>query len=362
MRENVKKDLRYILAFVAAILLSTIGEQGRLLNGTMIGSDGIKCFEGMELTCVIDLGSDMRGSHGHETGFSYEVLNHFAQDNGCRVKIITAADKGESYIDSLKQGAIDLLITHHEDTLWSNKDIIASDRINGCSVWVMNDNSSSLVQQINLWMHYFTESKTYRSLQSRFFINYDPIKRANKGVITTRVSPYDDLLKKYAAELGWDWRMLAAVAYQESKFSINAKSHRGAVGIMQVMPNTGKYYGIEDLSSPENNLMAGTRHLERIQKIFSNRGIKGEELVKFTLAAYNAGAGRIKDCQSLAEKHDYDASMWEEVTKVIPMMRENSILDEECVKLGKFQGFETIAYVDNVMTIYNAICTICPAI
>ena len=98
-------------------------------------------------------------------------------------------------------------------------------------------------------------------------------KRAAKGVTSDRVSPYDELIKKYAKELGWDWRMLAAVVYQESKFSINSVSHRGAVGLMQVMPQTGLYYGVEDLTdkhreepktdvlNPEDERVCRTDHL-----------------------------------------------------------------------------------------------------
>ena len=112
---------------------------------------------------------------------------------------------------------------------------------------------------------------------------------------------YDDLLKQYSKELGWDWRMLAAVVYQESKFSINSTSHRGATGLMQVMPSTAEYYGIDDLLDPEKNLKAGTRHLKRLQKMFEKSGMDQTEQIKFTLAAYNAGEGRIADCRRFAE-------------------------------------------------------------
>ena len=104
--------------------------------------------------------------------------------------------------------------------------------------------------------------------------------------MTTRtISPYDDLIREYARELGWDWRMLAAVIYQESKFSINSRSSRGARGLMQVMPQTGSIYGVEDLMNPEQNIYAGTSHLRRLQKMFSKYDLPHDELIKFTLAA-----------------------------------------------------------------------------
>ena len=131
---------------------------------------------------------------------------------------------------------------------------------------------------------------------------------------------------------------------------------------MQVMPSTAKYYDIENLLDPENNITAGTRHLKRLQNMFLKSGLEGEELIKFTLAAYNAGEGRIMDCRTLAASQELDNTVWSETVKVIPMMREDSILDNEAVKLGKFQGHETIAYVDQVFSHYEAFCKICPSI
>jgi len=124
------------------------------------------------------------------------------------------------------------------------------------------------------------------------------------------------------------------------------------------MPQTGRYYGVDNLLDPEQNIIAGTSHLKRLQRMFSRYGLSPEELVKFTLAAYNAGEGRIMDCRNLASAKGFDSSRWEEIVKVIPLMREDAILDEESVKLGKFQGHETIDYIDSVMSHYKAICEI----
>ena len=89
---------------------------------------------------------------------------------------------------------------------------------------------------------------------------------------------------------------------------------------------------------------------------------KYDSNISTALAAYNAGEGRIIDCRNLAASRELDNSRWEEIVKVIPLMREDSILDDESVKLGKFQGHETIAYVDHVFSHYSAFCEICPSI
>ena len=325
------------------------------------GAHSTDAFAGQDITCVIDLGDEMYAGHGLETGMNYELLSRFAEDNRCSIRILTPS-KGEDYIDSLKQGKVDIVITHAHDLNEDRDSVEVSRVMNSCSEWVVSKDSDAKLMQINLWISHIAESPDYQSLQKRFSTYGNPVRKAENGVISNTISPYDSLLKKYAAELGWDWRMLAAVVYQESKFSINSRSHRGASGLMQVMPSTAAYYGIDDLLNPEKNLMAGTSHLRRLQRMFEDTGMDDIEKVKFTLAAYNAGEGRIADCRRFAEAKAVDSNSWDQIVSIIPLMREESILEEESVKLGKFQGHETIAYVENIMTLYNAFCTICPSI
>ena len=351
---------RNLFITMLIICMTPLCESVRPLSGADSKNDW---FTGKELVCAIDLGDDMRGAHGLETGFSYELIQKFAQDNNCTVRIITAGRKNTpDYMDSLHNGSVDILITHIEKAE-SNGSLNVSHAINDCSAWVTADADLNSVRLINKWISYYTSTEEYGQLEERFFLHRtaNPEKRADRGVITKTISPYDDLLKKYAKELGWDWRMLAAVVYQESKFSINSQSHRGAQGLMQVMPQTGLKYGIEDLTDPENNLIAGTSHLKRLQKMFEGKGFSHDEVIRFTLAAYNAGEGRIMDCRNLAAAQGLDNHVWENIVKIIPMMREDSILEDENVKLGKFQGHETIAYIENIQSLYKAICTICMA-
>lgn len=357
LTEKGLRRSRYILVSAIVICLTPLCERGRLLNGAS-GEDNF--FAGKEITCVIDLGDDMLGSHGLETGFSYELLNRFAKDNGCSVKIITGGRETDiSFMDSLRQGKADILITHIGDEVTGN-DLNISHPINECSAWLTSGKDLRSIRQINGWFSYFSATEQYMQMKNRYDFSTNPVRRAERGVIAANVSPYDNLLKRHAAELGWDWRMLAAVVYQESKFSINSRSHRGATGLMQVMPQTAEKYGVTDLTDPDENLKAGTAHLARLQRMFKGKGFSQEELIRFTLAAYNAGEGRISDCRNLAASMDIDNTVWENIVKLIPMMREDSILENENVKLGKFYGHETIAYIDSIMEIYSAICTIYP--
>lgn len=327
-------------------------ESGRPLSGAR----STDYFAGKEIVCAIDLCDDMYGSHGLETGFNYQLLNKFAEDNKCSIRIV-AANKKENWTDSLAAGSADIVIMHNAE-VGEAEGLNLSRKIDDCTVWAVKEEGQ--LRQVNTWISHITSLDYFQDAKASYTGTFNPYKRVERGVISKTLSPYDNLIKKYASDLGWDWRMLAAVIYQESKFSINSTSHRGARGLMQVMPKTAEYYGIDDLLDPEKNLKAGTSHLKRLQRLYAKSGMEGLEMVKFTLAAYNAGEGRIADCRNFAESRQINKNSWEEVVSIIPLMREESILQEESVRLGKFEGYETIAYIDSVMSLYDAFCQICP--
>ena len=327
-------------------------ENGRPLSGAITED----FFSGKEIVCAIDLCDDMYGAHGLETGFNYHLLNKFAEDNRCNIRIVSASRK-ENWIDSLQQGRADIVIMHDEEAR-ETPQLNLSRHIDDCTVWAVKEEGQ--LHQINTWISHITSMDYYKDAKDTYRRTFNPYKRAERGVRSKTLSPYDEIIRKYASELGWDWRMLAAVIYQESKFSINSTSQRGAKGLMQVMPQTASHYEIDDLLDPEQNIKAGTSHLKRLQRLYSKCEMEGIERVKFTLAAYNAGEGRIADCRNFAASRQMDSNSWEDIVSLIPLMREDSILEEESVKLGKFYGYETIAYIDSIMALYNAFCTICP--
>ena len=332
------------------LCLTSLFETGSPLNGARLAN----ALTGENLVCVLDFENDMYSSNSLNAGLNYCLLNRFAVDNKCCLTIISA-DRNSNYSDSLRQNKIDLLITDKSGI--EDLDILFN--IDDHSSWVINSPDPYKSSQINSWLA-IVKNSGYHNRLLKMFASPNPYKKAEREVITSSVSPYDEIIKRHAGALGWDWRMVAAVIYQESKFSISSRSPRGAMGLMQVMPQTGQSYGIDNLLDPEQNIIAGTNHLKRLQRIFNQFELEQDELIKFTLAAYNAGEGRVLDCKNLAQSKGYDSNKWDNILKIIPLMREDSILEDESVKLGKFQGYETIAYIDNVMSHYATICKICP--
>lgn len=343
--------LKYITATLAVFCLSTFYQ--RIIVVDAVDTSGT--FAGDTVRCALALDDD-KFSRNLESGFCYEILNRFADADNCSISVVPAGKT--DYIDSLRNGAVDIVILPYKDTVMSG--ISFSREMDG-TVWALRSGTLSHIREVNLWISHFMNSEEYRILDSRFRKTCNPYTKAEKGIVSRHISPYDNLIKKYAASMGWDWRMLAAVIYQESRFSINTSSSRGASGLMQVMPSTAEHYEISDLLDPEQNIKAGTQHLIRLQRMFRNSDISPEEQIKFVLAAYNAGEGRIEDCRKFAQFQNLDNTRWDEIVKAIPEMSDEELIRSSGLKFGKFNGKETVKYVDNVLEHYSVFCRICPA-
>lgn len=343
--------------FVSAVLLLTVPGNERERASQKSAPENP--FAGKELTCAIYLRNEITSKKGLETGYNYALLQKFAEDNHCKVNV--RVKESEHYDDSLYAKKIDIYITRKGE-LKGNDSVRVSNVMDSLYIWGISDDiSGDKVLSLNAWLRVISGSKDNEERRSRFRGSFNPHRLAEKGVIRKRISPYDNILKEKAADIGWDWRMLAAIVYQESRFSIKAESHRGAKGLMQIMPAVAKKYEVENIIDPEQNISAGVRVLMKLQSGWDNHDMSEIERIKFTLASYNAGEGRIKDCRNLAIAKGYNGNCWDEVVKVIPLMREDSILEEKSVKLGKFQGHETISYINNTFTLYEAICKIHPS-
>ncbi len=111
----------------------------------------------------------------------------------------------------------------------------------------------------------------------------------------SRISPYDDIIKKMALRYGFDWRLIAAQIFTESNFRDRAQSHAGAVGLMQIMPSTAKFLGINPatIREPEINIAVGCMYNQRMYSLWGRQTKDRYQRKAFALASYNAGRGRV---------------------------------------------------------------------
>lgn len=198
-------------------------------------------------------------------------------------------------------------------------------------------------EQAMLLKRYFEQSKT----------EYDALAANFAG---GRISPYDDLFKKYAAEIGWDWRLLAAQAHTESRFKPNATSWAGARGLMQIMPATARDYGVsaKQLYDPETSVRTAARFIADLDKWLKSRIPDDKERQKFILAAYNAGVAHVYDAIALAKKYKMNPGIWSgNVEKAILMKMNPRYYRDPVVRYGYSRGRETYDYVRRIYDFYD---------
>lgn len=165
------------------------------------------------------------------------------------------------------------------------------------------------------------------------------------------LSPYDQYFRQAADSLGYDWTLLAAIAFTESRFDSTAISNVGARGVMQVMPLTYRGFNIPDSLHEDSytNIMAATMLLRSLEQGFQNISDR-EERLKFVLASYNAGVGHVNDAIRLANKYGYKKHVWEaNVDSFLIHKNHPKYYRDEACHNGRFRGWrETLSFVKKV--------------
>lgn len=310
-------------------------------------------IEGRDLKAMVVIKGGMYLNQGHPVGFHFDLLNRFADDQRCRVKIkpVIESDPWKE----LTEGRVDLLVVDSvRDTIpdeYSHLVISGLDLNEYEQVWVVTKENYPMLQNMNNWLGYYRNSDDYSALIRKYYKQYQRVSFEN-GPISV-LSPYDSIIKRYASSIGWDWRLLASLIYQESKFSMSARSGRGAHGLMQVMSQSAQHLDISEIYDPEKNIKAGTMLIKRLTNLYKSPDIDSLNRIKFVLAAYNAGEGRVEDIRRFAIHTGINHNEWDSAKSVISMMRERENLPEGVVKLGTFKGTETLNFVDSILERYD---------
>ena len=151
-----------------------------------------------------------------------------------------------------------------------------------------------------------------------------------------------EFFKKYADKYDFDWLMVAALAYQESRIDQSLRSPAGAVGVMQMLPATAKdpNVNIANIDEIEHNIHAGVKYLRFIRdRYFEKEPMNEANKMLFTLASYNAGPARVAKLRLKAEKKGFDPNVWFRNTEIVAAKR---------------IGRETVQYVSNIYKYYTA--------
>ncbi len=184
----------------------------------------------------------------------------------------------------------------------------------------------------------------------------------NTFVHLRNVQPFIPIIKFYAQRYNIDWVLIVAMMKQESVFNEDAVSHRGAYGLMQLMPLTqievAERLKLHETESPQNNIHAGVYYF---QSLYSNiQGKTENDRIRIALAAYNAGLGRVQDAQAIAGYLGEDPTTWNAVRLGLTLLTKQNytlhqrVWDAKCPPSGYFSDWkQTHSYVEKIMKDYN---------
>ena len=275
----------------------------------------------------------------------------------------------EELIRKVANGEIDFTIAEEDvarvnASFYPNLDVETAVSFPQQIAWGIRKNADSLKGTLNQWITKMKKRPAYHVIYNRYFKNRQIQLHPENEYFTFeggKISPYDDLIKEMAEDLGWDWRLLAAQIYKESKFNSRAVSWAGARGLMQLMPNTGQAHGVTNPSDPRQNINAGRKHLKWLQNIWKDDITDPEERSKFVLASYNVGQGHVQDAVALAQKDGLSGKIWDgEVESYILKKSKREYFNDPVVKYGYCRGIETVNYVSTVQLIYQTYKELAP--
>ena len=219
-------------------------------------------------------------------------------------------------------------------------------------VWAVRRTSPQLHDALNTWLAAKSSQQLRAVLYRKYFLDRRRfVSRASSRYLTSEtgtLSPYDDMFREYARIPGWDWRLVASQAFQESRFNPNARSWAGAAGLMQIMPRTARELRVNP-HDPRQSVEGACRYLWKLDDYWKNVIPAEKERIKFILGAYNVGLGHVQDARRLAEKHGDDPASWEDVGYWLIRKSKRNVYNDPVVKYGFARGVEPVTYVESIL-------------
>lgn len=228
--------------------------------------------------------------------------------------------------------------------------------------WAVRRNSRALKKELDLFVEKTRPNKFFRIINRKYFGDSKRLARQRRQetytLVSGALSPHDVLIKMLSNRYDFDWRLIGAVMFQESRFDPTLESWAGAKGLMQLMPNTAKTLRMDCYSSNYNNIHCGVKLLSDLRKLFAY--IDDSERMNFVLAAYNAGLGHVRDAQHLAIDTGHNPLVWDgHVENMIGRLAVRRYY--RTTKHGYCNGPQVISYVRSIRTLFKSYSQILPS-
>jgi membrane-bound lytic murein transglycosylase MltF len=286
----------------------------------------------------------------------YESLvglnQRFAAEKKALVKLKEAPDdlEDEDLIEMLNAGLVSILVVDkHKADFWKKvyPKITVHDTMavatGGQVAWAIRKGSPQLKTFLDRMAVAITTghlADERERILARYFRHLTHVKNAAADAERKKFLSLVELFRKYGDRYDVDWMLMAAQGYQESRLNQSARSPVGAIGVMQVMPATGKDLKVGDIALTEPNIHAGVKYMRfMIDRYYENEPMTKLDKALFAFAAYNAGAGRIAQLRKEAAKRGLDPNVW--------FHNVEYIVEEKI-------GHETVTYVANIYKYFIA--------
>ena len=220
--------------------------------------------------------------------------------------------------------------------------------------WAARKNSPAMLESLNKWLTSIKKDGTFHVIFDKYFNSpRTSLQRANSDFSSiggNKLSPYDDQIKEGAELLGWDWRLLTSVMYQESNFDPKVQSWAGAIGLMQLMPETAEHFGVSNVYDPNQNIKAGVKFLKYLDGQWAKTVTDSNERLKFVLASYNVGLSHVLDARNLTKKYKMNPTKWDDNVEFYLLQKSNPKYYRDAIAVAGFCRCEgPVNYVKEVL-------------
>ena len=289
-------------------------------------------------------------------------MHHLIEEIGDTIYIVETGLDVETLIEQVVKGNIDYVVgdetlTRLNQMYYADIDVQTPLSFQQHLAWAVRPGADELTGAVNDWLNDFKKTRHFAILYNKYHNNPRSVYRAKSDLHSLgggNISVFDDYFKRYAEIIGWDWRLIASLSYQESRFNHSAVSWAGAFGIMQLMPGTAEFLNVDADAGVREHIAGGVRYLQWLDQRLSNEIEDEEERVNFVLASYNVGLGHVLDARRLATKYGKDPDIWKDNVDYFVLNKSNpKYYLDPVVRHGYARGNEPYRYVTEIMERYR---------
>lgn len=302
-----------------------------------------------------------------ERGSKYEQrLRHLNDELGGGIDIRSVDSDSlidEDLMQMVSDGRIPLTVVNRDvallnATYYPDLDVSLEVSFPQRAAWGVAQQREWLADSIDAWMATADARRDNADLLKRYFeISKGRASAVSFDFSKGYISRFDNLFRTYAERIGWDWRLLAAQGWAESRFSPTARSWVGARGLMQIMPRTARGYRtpVSQLNNPETSIRVATRLLDDLDRQLKPYVPNDRERLKFVIGSYNVGIAHVLDAMRLSEKYGMNPQVWDDnVARALLMKSKPEYYNDPVVRYGYCRGSEPVGYVRQIMAFYDS--------